>query len=136
MKRLRQSRAYLKAKSLVSATIETPAKLLSLVNAAQTKLGRRANNKLSDVVEPLRTSFRLIKAYASGNYRKVSLENLGLIVAAISYFVMPIDALPDFLMVLGLTDDAAILAWTFKVVGEELQRFKDWEHKSSNEEQP
>lgn len=133
MKRLRRSRAYLKAKSLVSATIETPSKLLGLVNAAQKKLSATASNKLSDVLDPLRTSFRLIKAYAGGRYRDVSLENLGLIVAAISYFVMPVDALPDFIMALGLTDDAAILAWTFKKVGQELQRFKEWEDDLSDD---
>ena len=134
MKNFHKSRAYLKAKNLVSATIETPSKLLGLVNAAQIKLGKRASDKFSDVLEPLKTSFRLIKAYAKGSYREVSLENLGLIVAAISYFVMPIDALPDFIMALGFTDDAAILAWTFKIVAKELQRFEDWESNTSNEE--
>lgn len=132
MKNFRRSRAYLKAKSLVNATIETPSKLLGLVNSAQTKLSKRANKGLSEVLEPLKTSFRLVAAYAKGSYREVSLENLGLIVAAISYFVMPIDALPDFIMALGLSDDVAILAWTFKTVGEELQRFKDWEQGTSN----
>jgi len=126
----RNNRAYRKAKSLVSATVESPAKLLGLANAAQKKLAAKASNKLDDVLSPLKTSFRLIRAYAKGSYRDVSLENLGLIVAAITYFLMPIDALPDFIVALGLSDDAAILGWTFKKVADELERFRAWENDS------
>ncbi|HUN13022.1 MAG TPA: YkvA family protein, partial [Rhabdaerophilum sp.] len=32
------------------------------------------------------------------------------LLAALAYFVMPIDAVPDFMPVLGFTDDAAVIA--------------------------
>jgi len=126
-----QSRAYRKAKSLVSATIESPAKLLNLANSAQKKAARQASNKLNDVIDQVSASYRLIRAYANGTYREISLESFGLIVAAIIYFVMPIDALPDFIAGLGFTDDATVLAWTFKKVSEELERFLRWEKSSA-----
>jgi uncharacterized membrane protein YkvA (DUF1232 family) len=122
-----QSRAYRKAKRLVSATIESQAKLLSLANSAQQKAAKQASAKLADLLEPIKTSYRLIRAYASGTYRDISVENFGLIVAAIIYFVMPLDALPDFIAGLGFADDAAVLAWTFRKVNEELARFLHWE---------
>ena len=127
MKWIIQSRAYRKAKRLVSTTIESPAKLLSLANSAQQKAAKQASDKLADLIDPIKASYRLIRAYASGAYRDISLENFGLIVAAIIYFVMPIDALPDFIAGLGFADDAAVLAWTFRKVSEELARFTDWE---------
>lgn len=36
-----------------------------------------------------------------------------ILLGALAYFIMPVDALPDFLLVLGYTDDAAIFwaAW-------------------------
>jgi uncharacterized membrane protein YkvA (DUF1232 family) len=40
----------------------------------------------------------------------------GAILAALAYFVMPVDTLPDFMPVLGFTDDAAVLAATLKLV--------------------
>jgi len=128
-----QSRAYRKAKSLVDATIESPAKLLKLATSAQNKVNKRASNKLAEVLEPIKTSYRLIRAYSSGAYREISLENFGLIVAAIIYFVMPVDALPDFIAGLGLTDDAAILGWTFHKVARELERFLSWEASQETE---
>lgn len=134
MKWIIQSRAYRKAKSLVSATIENPAKLLNLANSAQSKAAKHAGHKLAEVLEPIKASYRLIRAYASGTYRDISLDSFGLIVAAIIYFVMPVDALPDFIAGLGFTDDAAVLAWTFKKVAEELQRFLNWEAQQENQD--
>ena len=135
MQSIIKSRAYQKAKRLVSATIDSPAKLLNLANSAQKKASRHASRKLADVLEPIKTSYRLIRAYASGDYRGISLENFGLIIAAIIYFVMPADALPDFIAVLGFTDDAAILAWTFERVSHDLNKFLDWEASIKNDQE-
>lgn len=134
MKWIIQSRAYRKAKRLVSATVDSPARLLSLANSAQQKASKHAGHKLASVLEPIKASYRLIRAYASGAYRDISLENFGLIVAAIIYFVMPVDALPDFIAGLGFTDDAAVLAWTFKRVSHELNKFVAWEASSNNDQ--
>ena len=38
------------------------------------------------------------------------------LLGALAYFVMPFDAIPDMLPVLGLTDDAAVLAAALKLV--------------------
>lgn len=38
------------------------------------------------------------------------------ILGALAYFVLPADALPDFMPVLGFTDDAAVLAATLQLV--------------------
>ena len=53
-----------------------------------------------------------------------------IIVAALAYLVLPFDAIPDFLPVAGLVDDAAALATAMVQVGshitpEILQRAKD-----------
>ena len=119
--------AYRKAKGLVQATVDSPNRLLSLANSAQSKISGRIKHSIAPLIEPIQDSYRLIRAYADGSYRQISLENFGLIIAAIIYFVMPVDALPDFIAGLGHVDDAAVLAWTFNKVSSELARFKAWE---------
>jgi uncharacterized membrane protein YkvA (DUF1232 family) len=50
----------------------------------------------------------------------------GLMLAGLAYFVMPVDAIPDVLTVVGFTDDAAVFAALMAVVGKNLKvRHKD-----------
>lgn len=40
----------------------------------------------------------------------------GILLAALGYFVMPVDVIPDFFAVIGFTDDVAVLAAAFAMV--------------------
>ena len=49
-----------------------------------------------------------------------------MMMAALAYFVLPADAIPDVLPVIGYTDDAAVIAAVLAVVGRNLKpRHKD-----------
>ena len=41
--------------------------------------------------------------------------------AGLAYFVLPTDAVPDFLAVVGFTDDAAVIAALLAIVGKNLK---------------
>lgn len=45
----------------------------------------------------------------------------GMMFAALAYFVLPTDAVPDFIAGLGYTDDAAVFAALMGVVGKNLK---------------
>ena len=45
----------------------------------------------------------------------------GLMLAALAYFVLPIDAIPDVIAGLGYTDDAAVFAALLAVLGRNLK---------------
>jgi uncharacterized membrane protein YkvA (DUF1232 family) len=45
----------------------------------------------------------------------------GMVMAALAYFVLPVDAIPDVLPVIGYTDDAAVLAAVIAIVGKHLK---------------
>ena len=50
----------------------------------------------------------------------------GMMFAALAYFVLPTDAIPDILPAIGLTDDAAVIAAVIAIVGKNLRpRHKD-----------
>ena len=40
---------------------------------------------------------------------KISMKNKALIIGALGYFILPIDIIPDFIAVLGYTDDLAVI---------------------------
>ncbi len=44
-----------------------------------------------------------------------------MIMAALAYFILPLDAVPDFLPVIGYTDDAAVIAAVVAIVSQNLK---------------
>ena len=45
----------------------------------------------------------------------------GMMLAALAYFVLPTDVIPDFLVGVGFTDDAAVFAALLAIVGKNLK---------------
>ncbi len=111
----------------MQAMVISPSKMLTLLEKAAQKGDKERKGVVGKTFESLKVMIRLLSAYAKGQYRAIAMENLVLMAAAVVYFVMPLDALPDMIAVLGLTDDAAVLAWTWKTVRIEVERFLKWE---------
>jgi uncharacterized membrane protein YkvA (DUF1232 family) len=106
-----------------------PARLIVLVSQLAMKL-RHVNWKNVDAVslkEKLNVLGRLIKAYALGHYRAVPWKTLLIMIAAVIYFINPIDLIPDLIPVLGFTDDVGVLVWVYNAVNFEVDKFIAWE---------
>ncbi len=50
----------------------------------------------------------------------VSIEDKGIIIGALGYFILPIDLIPDAIPVAGFTDDAAALAAAYGYIRKHL----------------
>jgi uncharacterized membrane protein YkvA (DUF1232 family) len=73
------------------------------------------------------TLSRLVAAFVKNRYRNVSWKSIVIVLAAIIYFIDPIDLLPDFIPVAGLTDDLGVLLWVYSSINSEIQKFLEWE---------
>ena len=129
--RIRKSASYRAALARSAKVLRKPEKLTRLVNEAVQKAAKLDRGPLIDARDNLFALFRLLKSYASGEYRQVSWSNLVLVVTAIAYFVMPVDLIPDLITGVGYLDDAAILTWTVNAIGRELDSFREWERQQS-----
>jgi uncharacterized membrane protein YkvA (DUF1232 family) len=90
---------------------------------------KKANMKkraLGDGWENLQLFIELLKSYSKGEYRNVSKGTIITVIGALLYFVSPLDLVPDFILGLGLLDDAAVLGFTIKRLSNELNEFKRW----------
>ena len=125
--RIRKSASYRAALARAAKVLKKPEKLSRLVNEAIAKAGDLDRGPMAEARASLFALFRLLRAYATGDYRDVSWSNLVLVVSALVYFVMPVDLIPDIITALGYFDDAAIITWTISVMGDELEKFKRWE---------
>ena len=69
---------------------------------------------------------RMIKASAKGDYDGGM--RVALMAAATAYVVSPVDVIPEaFFLLVGLADDAVMIAWLAGSVLSETQRFLEWE---------
>ena len=75
----------------------------------------------------LRAALPLLVAWARRSYRQVPTASLVLLVAALLYFVTPIDVVPDPLGALGFVDDIAVIQTAVDTVRHELDQFRTWE---------
>jgi uncharacterized membrane protein YkvA (DUF1232 family) len=57
----------------------------------------------------------------------VSSTTIVMTVAALVYFLSPLDAILDAVPVIGFIDDAAVLAWVISEIRAELEDFRLWE---------
>jgi uncharacterized membrane protein YkvA (DUF1232 family) len=109
--------------------------ILKLLRDALQKASNNSGNKgvIELILSKLTMLGRLVKAYVKGDYRAVPTETLLKILASFIYFISPIDILPDFLPVLGLTDDLALLGWVVKSIDSDLKKFEEWEITGASE---
>ncbi|MFD3407872.1 YkvA family protein [Aquirufa sp. HETE-83D] len=102
--------------------------LLTLIKGALQKVQETAATNNLTVVKLLNRYIvlfsELIKSYVQGSYTKLPLVTLVKITAALLYFVMPFDFIPDFLPFVGFADDLAIVVWVGKAIKEELDEFE------------
>lgn len=77
--------------------------------------------KLRRVAAQLPFAEDLLTAYYCAFDRATPLQVKATLVGAIAYFVLPVDAIPDVLPVLGFTDDAAVLAAAIKLVASAIR---------------
>jgi uncharacterized membrane protein YkvA (DUF1232 family) len=73
---------------------------------------------------------RMLRAWARGEYRAVPRATVLSAIAALLYFMMPLDAIPDFIPVAGFLDDLFILSWVLNSIHSDLENYVHWENNS------
>ncbi|MGG1292583.1 YkvA family protein [Bacillus smithii] len=106
-------------------------KAMKLIRRATIKAGKN-RRRLRDVWNNLQLLLELAKAWSKGEYRQIPYRSMLSIFAAIVYFAVPTDAIPDVLLGFGLIDDAAVIGFTLKLVEKDLERFKQWKEKKNS----
>lgn len=107
-------------------TAKDPRRTRELIEEAMKKALKR-QGKLREVWESLMALLRLVRAWVDGRYRAVAWQTIVLAIAGITYFLMPMDMVPDWIVGLGFLDDAAVIAWVAKSIKGELDAFRKWE---------
>jgi uncharacterized membrane protein YkvA (DUF1232 family) len=108
-------------------TIVADAKRLAEVLEEGVKKMNAHSKALAGVFGDLQLIVRLIRAWLKGEYRDLSNKSLVILVGALLYFLMPLDAIPDFIPGVGYLDDAAVVAMALGAAKTEIDKFRAWE---------
>ncbi|MBS8263195.1 DUF1232 domain-containing protein [Mesobacillus boroniphilus] len=124
---------YKKFETKAKEYIKRPEKTDILLKDASKKADDHKGS-LGDIWDNLQLLFELVGAWRRGEYRKIPTRSIVTIIASIIYFVSPIDLVPDFLIGLGIVDDAAVIGFVLKQITVDLERFRNWKenHGASN----
>jgi len=87
--------------------------------AAEEKAKKR--NVGQDLLDGLRTLYAML---TDPDY-VITWKTKSLIIAALVYFISPIDAVPDVIPVLGYVDDAAVVAWVLHHIAKEVAAYRE-----------
>ena len=113
---------YKKAERIITSD----SKVSELLDEVFLKIGEssEAFYKVQDSVIALS---RMLSAWMKGDYRNISTKSIIAVVAALIYFVNPLDLIPDFIPVIGQLDDIFVLGYLIKTFNKEIERFMAWE---------
>lgn len=103
-----------------------PGKVDSLVEMAVSKaLSNRG--AITRVWDDFMTVLRMLRCRARGEYREVPWQTVVMSILATSYFLNPLDLLPDPIPFGGFIDDITVLGLLFASIKNDIERFRAWE---------
>lgn len=123
LKKLKSS--YSAFRNKANELIKDKAKTLSKIEEGLEKAAANQAS-LNSVWHQMQLLFSLIKDYAKGNYTDIPKSSIILVLAALLYFISPLDVVPDFLVGMGFLDDAFILGFVYKRMMKELMKYQAW----------
>lgn len=90
----------------------------ALRNAEEVRRAFRAKARKAAASLPFAED--LLAAYYCAFDRSTPVQVKAALVGALAYFVLPFDAIPDIMPVLGFADDAAVLAAALRMVADHI----------------
>ena len=94
---------------------------------------RKARGPLEKFAHNIKLLFSIVKDYANGTYRELPWTTIAGIIGTLVYIISPIDLIPDFIPVIGLMDDAAVVAVCLTAIGMDLKKYEAWKSEHSAE---
>lgn len=106
--------------------IKNPDRFRELLNEAREVMEGKGSGPLKDIADQLRLLWSMLNDYRTGKYRKVPVRTIVSIAGVLLYLVSPLDAIPDFVPVIGMLDDIFIVNFVWKQLSRDLDDYRSW----------
>jgi len=105
--------------------IEKPERVTVLLESARKK-AERSRDSIQSALQYISALIRMVRAHFKRTYNQLPTGTIIWALAALIYFVAPLDMIPDFILG-GLVDDAAVVAYVVRQIKKDLDAFLAWE---------
>ncbi len=137
MKSKKDGRIFERARKAAEETLRDPEKIRNVIDTALHMAGSASTSSpFHELTDKFQALIRLVRAYINRQYRIVPWQTITLAVAALIYFVNPLDAITDFLPLVGFFDDAAVLTAVLASINHDLNAFLEWEKSVARNPEP
>ena len=121
------------AEEKAEKVLSQPERVDRLLKTSRKKLSKLEleEQDFKGILGAIKTFMRMVKAYRSGQY-DLPWSTVLMLVAALVYFVVPLDLIPDFIPIGGFVDDFALVIAIFKKIKEDILDFQAWEENLSS----
>ena len=121
-------KSFEQAKKRASKILSQPERMNRLLSTSKDKLSRLElqEQDFKGILGIIRAFIRMLKAFKNGQFA-VPWATIIMIVAALVYFVVPLDMFPDFIPIGGYIDDFTIILAIFRKVKDDVVAFQAWE---------
>ena len=104
----------------------------TVVNEAENIIQKaEGSSVLGKQIAKIELLINAIKDYWNGEYTKLPKRTLIAITVALIYILSPIDLIPDFIPVLGLTDDLMMLLFVWEMISRDIRDYAEWKIKNA-----
>jgi uncharacterized membrane protein YkvA (DUF1232 family) len=117
------------ARSIMQDANKTKDMLVSAIKKAE-----KHRNFLSQIKHELSTFFALVRDYLNGSYKEIPFATIIAVIAGISYFITPIDMIPDLIPAVGYIDDIAVISFIYSQIRSDIEQYEEWQDSQNNEE--
>ncbi|MFM8439490.1 MAG: YkvA family protein [Candidatus Kapaibacterium sp.] len=94
--------------------------------ALPSKLEEMEHRRQSHAVKLLLKNVRLLFTMVRDRRFRMTLRTKAIIIGALVYFIVPIDAVPDFLPVIGYLDDAGVISAVVHALVDEIRAYESY----------
>jgi len=108
------------------ALLKQPARLREKLANAAKKLRQTDSGQLQGIKGQLTELIEFSQDILRGNYQTLDVKTPVMVIAAILYFLLPLDSIPDFILGLGYLDDVTVITFVYRQLSNELERYRAW----------
>lgn len=77
----------------------------------------------------------LLKSYIKKEYTDIPVKSIIAVISALLYWLLPADVIPDVIPGIGYIDDASVVAFCLKMIGDDLKDYQNWRETKDKEKE-